>query len=279
MTREATAILVAAALTLFPVLPANGQAVQPEPAGQVKARLPQGQIYRPAGSLFADPGTEVFWDDLVTTDRQGRMRIMLGDGSLLNIGSDSSLRILRHDKQSRQTNLTLTFGKLRSRLQSVDRNKGEQFTIRTNTAVLGVIGTDFYVEALATSTRVIVYEGLVFVRSIQPIITGVTLVGPGQKVFIHADQPPSAPEPAESAEMQRSIEETDVGESLEDSKAGIILPPPEGPSFWRRNKWLLVGIAAAAAAVAIAVPLASGGTRATGCPLPPLECPISPTGP
>lgn len=280
MNRQATAVLVASALIVFPILPVHGQAVPQQPAGQVKARLPQGQIYRTTGSVFADPGTEVFWEDLVTTDRRGRVRIVLGDGSILNMGSDSSLRVIRHDEQSRQTDLTLFVGKLRSRLQSVDRSKGERFEMRTNTAVLGVIGTDFFVEALGTSTRVIVYEGLVWVRNIYATVPGMTLVGPGQKVVINTGQPPSPPEAAEPAEIERSLEDTDVGEPLRDREAlAGIIPPPERPSFWKRNKWLILGLAVAAAAVAITVPLTNGGTRATGCPLPPLECPVSPIGP
>ncbi len=279
VTTKLIAVLICACVVIFPTTPAYGQALAQQ-AGEVSARLPQGQIERPGARLVADPGTDVFWDDLVTTDQRGRVRITLGDSSVLNVGSDSSLRVVRHNQQTRQTDMTLTFGKLRSRLQKLDPSRGERFEIRTNTAVLGVIGTHFFVEATATMTRVIVYEGIVLVRNISPAVRGERRVAVGFAVLIFADQPPLSPTPAEPAELVRSYEDTVVDEpvptaqELIEGEVPLLGAEPEKRTFWQKltkNKWLFFGAIAAIATVSIAVPVATGGKKAEGCSIPP--CP------
>jgi len=274
-------ILVILSVVTAPVLPAYAQAAQQPRAGEVSARLPQGQIARPGEELAADPGVDVLWQDLVTTNPRGRVRLTLGDGSVLNVGSDSSLRVVRSDEQSRQTDLTLTFGKMRTRVQGLDPGQGQRFEIRTNTAVLGVIGTDFFIEVLATLTRIIVYEGLVLVRNIDEDIRDRVTAGPGMVVLVYANQPPVVVQQVEASDLRRSIEDTEIGEALPISEeiAKILeAAPPERRTFWQqltKNKWLFVGVVAAIATVSISVPLATGGKSATGCELPPPSCPVS----
>ena len=258
------AVLLSACVVLAPILPADAQAAR---AGEVSARIPEASVSRPGQQLVADVGLPVEWNDLVETAARGRVRITLGDGSLLNVGSDSSLRVVQHDQQTRQTDLTLTFGKMRSRLQKL--SPGQRFEIRTNTAVLGVIGTDFFVEATATLTRVIVYEGMVLVRNINPRVAGQKRVGAGATILIYSDQPPLDPQLSAPVEVQESVDDTAVGEALP-------APPPGRAGVLKqltRHKWLFIAAVAAIATVSIAVPLATGGTKATGCEVPAPSCP------
>lgn len=267
MSREVVALLVGAAIVISPVAPVDAQAPPAgQRAGEVSAQLPQGQVARPGERLLANVGTAILWNDLVETDARGRVRITLGDASMLNVGSNSSLRVVQHEQQTRQTDLTLTFGKMRSRLQKL--GGGQRFEIRTNTAVIGVIGTDFFVEATATLTRVIVYEGMVLVRNINPAVPGERRVAAGAVVLIFADQPPFQPMTAEPAELTLSVEDTAVGEELPAPRARVSLMKK-----LTKNKWLLVGLIAVVAAVSISVPLATGGTKASGCEVPSPSCP------
>lgn len=258
----------------------SAQTTSPLNAGVVTARIPEGVIHRSTGALIIDRGTAVLWEDLVVTGARGRARITLVDASTLNIGSDASLRIHQHNQQSRQTRMTLNLGKLRCRLQKVDVSRGEQFEVRTNNAVLGAIGTDFFVESLPTSTRIIVYEGLLLVRNINPSIVGSVRLGPGEKVTVYTDRAPLEPEVTDPAEVQRSIEDTAVEEKEEEvERAVLVRRPPPKPSFWSRNKWFLpVVVAITAAAVAISLNT-GGGETATGCTVPEPECPLPSGGP
>jgi ferric-dicitrate binding protein FerR (iron transport regulator) len=257
------AIVLSVSVVFAPALPASAQAAR---AGEVAARIPDASVSRPGQVLVADVGLPVEWNDLVETAARGRVRITLGDGSTLNVGSDSSLRVVQHNQQSRETDLTLGFGKMRSRLQRL--SPGQHFEIRTNTAVVGVVGTDFFLEATATMTRVIVYEGMVLVRNINPSVAGEKRVAAGSTVLIYAGQPPFDPQPSEPAEVQQSVDDTAVGEELPG--------PPSRPGTVQRlgrKKWFWIVAVATAATLAIAIPLATGGTDATGCSVPEPSCP------
>lgn len=184
-------------------------------AGQVAASIPAGQIERPAGNLPADVGAAVLWDDLVTTQARGRVRVTLDDGSILNVGSASNLRVVKHDATTQQTDLILTYGQMRVRTKL--RQPAGSFTVRTSTAVAGVIGTDFWILSTPTMTQVIVFEGAL---TITGLAGGTVMVGAGQGANVGANQPPSSPSSPSQADYNNAIQDTNVGEPL---------PQPPGP--------------------------------------------------
>ena len=105
------------------------------------------------------------WNDLLKTEQAGRMRAGLTDGSILSLGSNSELRVLQHDATSQQTSLEVGYGKLRSRAVKVTQPNGK-FEVKTPNAVIGVIGTDFFVGYEPNKTTVICYTGVVTVTPI-----------------------------------------------------------------------------------------------------------------
>lgn len=221
-----------------------GPLAQNQRAGEVAGAIPSGNIERPRGKQTAALGTEVLWDDLVTTTPSGRMRIGLDDGSIINVGSSASLRVIKHDAASQQSNLTLTFGQMRARTKLSKPNAS--FEVRTNTAVIGVIGTDFWVDAQPTLTRVIVFEGAVRVTS---LAGGERRVGSGQMVIVPSGQGPSDPAPASEAEMHDAAGYTDVG------TPPLPPPPSERAKSWTHKPWpwVLIGGAVAGTIIAIVV--------------------------
>lgn len=146
-----------------PRLPAGAQA-----AGKVTAAIPKDYILRAGQQTDGKVGDDVWWNDQVRTEPRGRVRMVLTDGSILNLGSDSRLQIVQHDAQSQQTQLEMRYGRLRAQVVKLSR-PDSRFEIRTNTAVCGVLGTDFYIEATEKSTRVVVFQGVVRVT---PLIAG-----------------------------------------------------------------------------------------------------------
>ena len=84
----------------------------------------------------------------------------LDDGSILNLGSSSSLRVAKHDAGAQQTELALGLGKIRVQAQKISRPNGK-FEVRTPAGVAGVIGTDFYVDYESNTMSVVVFEGRV----------------------------------------------------------------------------------------------------------------------
>ena len=112
-------------------------------AGKISALLPVALVVRGTGrrrtSTVAKKGEELIWNDLLKTERGGRARVTLVDGSILSLGSQAELKIVRHDARSQQTALQLSYGRIRAEVASITR-AGGRFSMRTPTAVAGVIG-------------------------------------------------------------------------------------------------------------------------------------------
>ncbi len=211
---------------LFIALPTSAQGTQkaapPQPppeqrAGKVTAELPRGQIARQAETLPAAVNAEVLWNDIVQTAERGRVRITLLDASILNIGPQATFRVVAHNQKTSQSELYLITGKMRARVQKGTGDK-QKFSVRTDAAVLGVIGTDFFIEAKSEETTIIVYEGSVRVRSSDPDIAGETRVNAGETLTVRKGEPPGPARPATLPELEESLRDTDVGPPL---------PPPQ----------------------------------------------------
>jgi hypothetical protein len=106
---------------------------------------------------------ELQWNDFLKTLQTGRLRAQLLDGSLLSMGSSSQMRVSQHDAASQQTELELSYGRLRNRVVKLTK-PGAKYEVKTPHAVIGVIGTDFYVYVDELRTVVIVYSGRVRVK-------------------------------------------------------------------------------------------------------------------
>jgi len=117
--------------------------------------------------------------DILKTDKTGRLRIRLNDGSRLTLGGNSQMKVALHDAASRQTSVELASGRLRSSLEALTQS-GAKYEVRTAMAVAGVIGTDFEVEVTPDGTLVTCYEGRVMVSSLLGL--GSVTLGPGESI-------------------------------------------------------------------------------------------------
>jgi ferric-dicitrate binding protein FerR (iron transport regulator) len=182
-------------------------------AGEVKALIP-------AASRNAQPvhvKDSLQWNDLLKTDPAGRLRVGLTDGSILSLGSNSELKVVKSDSASQQTSIEVNYGKLRSKVVHITKPDGK-FELRTPNAVIGVIGTDFYVGYANNQTTVICYAGRLTVTpsagakvlkggNVPAGATNTIMLTTGQMVVIGFEIPPggyqasSAPAPLMEASM------------------------------------------------------------------------------
>jgi len=177
-----------------------GATAQAQKAGAVDAVLPQATIQRSAAEFPAAKGTDVSWDNLLRTDKQGRVRVMLVDQSLISVGPKSEVRVVRQAVASSQSSLELAYGKVRMRLA---KQPGQRFELRTPTAVAGVIGTDFGADAsVPGTTHFVCLEGEVRISSSDPKIPGTVICKGGYMTDVKAGQPPAEPTPAPAEHMQ-----------------------------------------------------------------------------
>ena len=190
---------------------AAGQAGSVPAAGQVSRLLPDVQIERASQQTVASIAAPVYWNDELRSTSSGRARVSLNDGSLLNLGSNSALRVLQHDAQAQQTSLDLAVGRMRGQVVKLSR-PGAKFEIRTPAGVAGLVGTDFYLLATPDYTELIVFEGVVRFTS---IANGQAVTTPaGMKLRISQDGAIAGPLVASPEEIQEAKDSTDVPEPL-----------------------------------------------------------------
>ncbi len=183
-----------------------GQAAASPAAGQVSRLLPQVQIDRESQHIVAAVSDRIFWNDDLRSGPTGRAHVTLKDGSQLNLGSDSSLRIVQHDAQAQQTQLDLLVGRLRGKITKLTR-LGSKFEIKTPMGVAGLIGTDLSLWVTDDFVELMVYEGSVRFTTLDGKSTIVTA---GNKVRISKGGVLDGPIPTTSAEVQTTQSLTDI---------------------------------------------------------------------
>src|SRR5216683_2100456 len=204
-------LLFLAAAASLPAYP-QPQTPQQPVAGKITALIPTGSVLRETKTYEAKKDMGVFWQDTVKTERGGRARLRLEDGSILNVGSQASLVVTKHDPGKQQTDLELIYGKVRADVTKIAMPDGH-FEIRTKVAVCGVVGTEEYLEATDLATTVIALGGgQVRVSSADPRFPGATLLNPGEAISIIAGRAPGSKRLASAEEMQRAVQDTE-GES------------------------------------------------------------------
>jgi hypothetical protein len=137
-------------------------------AGEVSRVIPAVNIARGAKSIGASAKTILDWQDVVNTLANARARLSLDGGSTLNMGSDSSVHIVKHDAGAQQTDLELSLGKVRAQAQKITQANGK-FEVHTPAGVAGVVGTDFYTSYENDIMTVIVFDGIVRVCNLAGI--------------------------------------------------------------------------------------------------------------
>jgi hypothetical protein len=201
-------------LLSFGILTPTDICAEPQNAGQragdIDRVIPAVSIGRGDKSLAAKPKSIVDWQDLVNTQINGRARVALDDGSVLNVGSNASVKVVKHDVGAQQTELELAYGKLRSQAAKISKPDGK-FEVRTAAGVAGVVGTDFYVEYEQTTKamNVIVYEGFVRVCNLAGVCV---IVKAGQMSSVRSGDN-SAPAPPTQAPLDMLVaasKETEV---------------------------------------------------------------------
>jgi len=258
--------LIAAVLCLLlSPLPALCLPPAADHAGQINALIPSAS----RNSTPAKVKDDLQWNDLLSTGASGRVRAGLADGSILSVGSNSELRVVQHDAASQQTSLEMTFGKVRSKVVKITQPNGK-FEMKTPNAVIGVVGTDFFVGYEANRTTVICYTGKVTVtpdsnakvvrNSGQTAANGSIAVAAGEMVIIGTEIPPAGYQSTATPPDVRlaSMNDTDVPDG----------PPPVVHTHLVRNVILGLGLAATGWAVGVTQLRSAGGTPAVapqGC--------------
>ncbi len=131
-----------------------------------KVELLQGQVVimhaDETQGYWARQGLPLFKQDVIVTREQSRVRLLLKDESVLTVGSRSRMvldeSVYDQRTKSRFSFLRLSYGKMRCLVKKMLDFKRSEFKVKTATAVAGVRGSDFVVEADQNLTVVTAFE-------------------------------------------------------------------------------------------------------------------------
>jgi len=239
---------------LLMVMPALGDPSGDQQAGQVKALIPDAS--RNAQPVAVKDTLQ--WNDLLKTDAKGRLRAGLTDGSILSLGSNSELKVVQHDAKSQQTSIELNYGQLRNQVVKITQ-PGGKYEVKTPNAVIGVIGTDFYVAYDNNRTTVICYVGqLAVTPTTGKEKNNPTTVNAGQMVVIGAEPPPGGYQAnaIPAAVAQTSILNTNI------SGQGLLKGAAVSS---HRTRNILIGVGAVAAGWAVVLSTVHSSQPPCGC--------------
>src|ERR1700688_1365739 len=208
MTRSPFLVALTILASLSIIVPPDVPAQVGQKAGQISRAIPDVAIARGAQQLPAPVKTLVDWGDAVKTGDGGRARVALDDGSLLNVGSSSSLTVTQHNAAAQQTQIELEYGRMRS--QGGKKSKpNAKFEIHTPVGVAGVVGTDFFLGYLNGIFQIIVYEGHVKFCNLDGLC--VDVLAAQIATIRNGHQAPDQPGQATPAELTEAANATSVG--------------------------------------------------------------------
>lgn len=260
MMKKSPCVLVAAVMLSWLMAIPSYSLADPQAAGQrageVSRVIPAVNIARSGKTIPAAAKTAVNWQDLVNTQANARARIALDDGSVLNVGSDSSIKVVKHDAGAQQTELELTYGKLRTQAQKIAKPDGK-FEVRTPAGVAGVVGTDFFMEYANDSMNVMVFEGQVKVCNLAGVCV---LAKAGQMTSVRSGNN-SEPAPPQQATLNQLVTASN------DTISGLATNAAAGASAGAHlGIWGTIGIVAGAVGTGLGVGLTRSGPKPVpGC--------------
>jgi hypothetical protein len=205
------------------------------------------EIVRAGAALPASVGSTVHMGDTVRTRRPGGARLVLGDGSVLNLGTDTTLvvneQIFRPAGGTVRTIISLLQGTTRALVGNYYSQPDAIYEVNTPTAVVGVRGTEFVVvyDPIGKVTDVLGVTGAVAVHSVLDRVKNEVVLGPRELTVVAAGRYPTAPIRVPDALYDQYLEGLEfIGQGQPESLT-VSMPsvyqvpppwalPPEGPA-------------------------------------------------
>lgn len=111
---------------------------------------------------YAKKDLPLFKKDTIITLKKGRIRFRLNDGSILTLGSETKLMITQSiydpNTATRSSFIDMITGKARFFIRKITSFKTQDFKVKTQTAVVGVRGSEYIIHATEDRTQVITMQ-------------------------------------------------------------------------------------------------------------------------
>lgn len=195
-----------------------------------------------AVQYLAEAGLPIYARDTIRTHPGSRVRFELNDGSVLTLAANTDLTVTRSiydpEQEQRSSFVDMTVGKARYWVRKLAGWDEPEFSVKTQTAIIGVRGSDFIVRAGETTTQVTALDQTrLTIVSLAAMEAAPVLLTEFEQTVVELGELPSeviriSPEEAEQlilemgrdAEPEQEMDAQDIDESRETS------PPPDEAS-------------------------------------------------
>jgi hypothetical protein len=165
-------------------------------------------------AMFGDP---IYLYDHIQTERKSRVQILFEDESLLNLAENTYIQITEHiyspEENRRSSVFRIMMGKVRAIVGRYFPGAGSRYRVSTPTAIIGVRGTHFIVDATLTDETTVVCidtERDLAVKNIQEEVVGEVILTSGFMTKVLEGQAPTSPEQAPDDLMMQLLMDTRV---------------------------------------------------------------------
>jgi len=252
-------VMVLVGLFLLFLASATSGAVNDQSIGSITAI--EGEVYLShKGDTAAFPamlGDPIYLYDHIQTEEESRVQLLFKDESLLNLAENTYIQITEHiyspEKNRRSSVFRIMMGKVRAIVGRYFRGAGSRYKVSTPTAIIGVRGTHFVVDAtLSDETTVVCIDSAtdLVVRNIEEDVPGEVILTTGLMTKVLEGMPPSLSTAAPDDFMMRLLMDTrvmlptlqggaaelrglsgegDAGTAPEVTEEGKMPPIPEAP--------------------------------------------------
>ena len=198
---------------------------------------------------------------VLRTNRSGRVRIRLRGGEVLSLGAATELQVERDNPVAETAQVRVISGQLRSEVARFHKKNEAGYDIVTPQARVTSHGnSDFYLQAIAGHTRVIVYSGIVLVRPLHGPSTAPVDVAAGQTVVVN---------PGMVSRLELTAEDQEQDSMWQTSFPTDSLVETQHPSSSHKRLYIILGAAGAAVGgIALAMRGSSKGSTPTSTSIP-----------
>ncbi|HVK61298.1 MAG TPA: FecR family protein [Bdellovibrionales bacterium] len=177
-----------------------------------------------AGALSPAPqGSPICSGDAVVSGPEGRAKIVMEDGNVLNISPSSKIVLEKYEFNAADNKKKVLLNVLKGKVRAAtakeemynDKAKDGQantFQVKTKSAVAGVRGTDFLTgfDPKTNRAEIVTFKGKVDVGQLGPggRVMNVVSVTAGQKTVAEFGKPPAPPVSVPKAELDGANKET-----------------------------------------------------------------------
>lgn len=203
-------------LSISIILPLNVIALDEERCGVIVSV--EGEVYIISGvgeERSASKNDDLSSKDEIKTLINSRVRVLFKDGTMLNVGPDTRLKIEEYlfseEKDELIARLKLLFGKMRGTI--VRHRKEVTFEIKSPVAVVAVRGTDFIVTCNKENgeTSLFVLDGKVEAKNVMAHVVGTVAVLPGNSTTVRQGEVPTPPIRYDIRRINKMIKKIGVG--------------------------------------------------------------------